>query len=98
LFVPGERGVDGTPSGMRQVGTETIVSPVFSWTALYISKVRGTNFANESLGGIDQGKSLFDVFIAQTVPERRDYYSPRSEETGSLWDHYLLVIEPASAP
>jgi len=52
---------------MIQVGAETIVAAVLSSSALNVGKERRAHFADQGLGGVDQGQTLLNVFITQAI-------------------------------
>jgi hypothetical protein len=52
-----------------QVGAQTIVATVLAGSALDIGEERRANLANQGFGGVDQGQTLLDVFVAQAITE-----------------------------
>jgi hypothetical protein len=52
-----------------QVGAQTIVATVLAGSALDIGEERRAHFANQGFGGVDQGQTLLDIFIAQAITE-----------------------------
>jgi len=52
-----------------QVGAQTIVATVLAGSALDIGEERRAHFTNQGFGGVDQGQTLLDIFIAQAITE-----------------------------
>lgn len=66
---PGEGGHGGAPGGVLQVGAQTIVATVLAGSALDVGEEGRAHLADQSLGGVDQGQTLLDIFIAQAITE-----------------------------
>lgn len=77
---------------MLQVGAQTIVATVLSSSALDVGEEGRAHLANQGFGGVDQGQTLLDIFIAQAITEnhqkgfKRNLFCELSIKQNTAWD------------
>lgn len=61
---------------MLEVGAESVIATVLAGATLHVGQKGGTDLTDKSLGCVDQGKTLLNVFVAQPVSESKNkaYY------------------------